>query len=368
MLWAALKVVDVADRLTILRELASELAASFERRRTPTDKTITALASLHAAADVLGHSPTQYEYRRLALELPELNLVPDATLRTWLGGVDWNTCLARALLDTVSDGDFVTANTGSRFTEDELVAAVRQYIAEHDGRVPSCAVLLAWARDPDVRARAGRRPLSHAPFTRYGGYLRFLERHGFVTEWTRLFDVQGRVRPIRWRFSDAELLGAINEVATLRHGTPREADYRDERERRREQVAAGMKPPDALLPSVSGLKKRFGPNWSDVLQAAGHESPPVVHTARAGTVRTQYSRDQVAEALTDAWTEIGEPFTQGAYQARRHRILTTDETNVIRLPSVAVVCRIFGGWANACEQCLPPTARPRRRRRGDQRA
>jgi hypothetical protein len=130
------------------------------KRGNEYQKAVAAVMSLRTADEVLGRPPTQYEYRRLAAELRELDLVPDGTLRRWLGG-SWSQCLARALLDTVSEGDFVTLCEGDLFQEAELVEAIRTYMAEHDGRIPTFSQLMIWTHMPSVRARPGRRPLSN---------------------------------------------------------------------------------------------------------------------------------------------------------------------------------------------------------------
>jgi hypothetical protein len=184
--WAAIATVDIADKMTLERELATEIALAGAKRRNVYQKVAAAVISLRTAAEVLGRSPTQYEYRRLATELPELDLVPDGTLRRWLGG-NWNQCLARALLDSVSEGDFVTLCEGDLFSEQELVEAIRMYMAEH-GRIPTFSQLMIWTHTPSVRARPGRRPLSNAPFVRFGGYPAVLERNGIVSKDARRFD------------------------------------------------------------------------------------------------------------------------------------------------------------------------------------
>jgi hypothetical protein len=184
--WAAIATLDIADKMTLLRELATEIALAGAKRRNVYQTVVAAVISLRTAAEVLGRSPTQYEYRRLAAELPELDLVPDGTLRRWLGG-NWNQCLARALLDSVSEGDFVTLCEGDLFSQQELVEAIRVYMAEH-GRIPTFSQLMIWTHTPSVRARPGWRPLSNAPFVRFGGYPAVLERSGIVSKDARRFD------------------------------------------------------------------------------------------------------------------------------------------------------------------------------------
>jgi Homing endonuclease associated repeat len=364
--WAAIGTLDIADKMTLLRELATDIALAGAKRRNNYQMTVAAVMSLRSAAEILGRSPTQYEYRRLTAELPELDLVPDGTLRRWLGG-NWNQCLARALLDAVSEGDFVTLCEGDSFSEAELVEAIRMYIAEHDDRIPTFSQLMIWTHMPSVRARPGRRPLSHAPFTRLGGYPAVLERNGIVSKDARRFDLRGRMLPLAWRFTDEELRAAVNQVTVELGRPPREADYLDARDAQRVRVAAGNAPAETILPSVSTLKKRFGPTWSDVLEAAGH--PRLESTRRARQPlhhsRVRWERDEVLEAVNQAWVEVGEPFTKDAYMSWRKRKLALAAKNgePLRIPHSEPICRMFGGWPQACDACLPPSTTKRRRRR-----
>lgn len=203
--WAALESVDDARQYTLLQELATHLAHAAGDPRTPANKVAAAIVSLRTAAEILVHSPTLIEYRSLRTLNPELELVPDGTLRRWLGLHAWNDCLARALLDAVSDGDFVTMPQGDAFTEETLVVAIRECIAYNDGAVPTLAGLLSWAHDPRVRARLGQRPLSWTPFQRYGGYRAVLERNGIVTDSLRRdgrrTDATSQVRILRRRLA-----------------------------------------------------------------------------------------------------------------------------------------------------------------------
>jgi hypothetical protein len=95
--WAAIQALDIADRLVILRELATDAWTRGAKRRNEYDKVPAAINSLRFAADILGKAPSQREYRRLADESSELGLVPESSIRRWLGGT-WNDCLRRALL------------------------------------------------------------------------------------------------------------------------------------------------------------------------------------------------------------------------------------------------------------------------------
>jgi Homing endonuclease associated repeat len=287
--------------------------------------------SLRTAAEVFGRSPTQYEYRRLRLSLPELDLMPDATVRRTLGR-SWNECVARALLDAVSDGDFITLAEGDAFVEQELVDAVR-----------SCA------------ADIGVQPLTQGPFRRFGGYRAVLARNGLFGDDPHRFDLRGRLLPSAWRYTDDDYRQAIKAVERELGHPPREADYREAYERRRRRISADDAPMESVLPSVSAQKKRFGPTWRDVLAAAGLQTPPIKRTARPGTSRTEWHREQVDEILKQAWVEIGEPFSSNAYiRWRRDKItFAADANESLRLPSVATIARIFGFWTAAVTACLP---------------
>jgi Homing endonuclease associated repeat len=272
-----------------------------------------------------------------------------------------------ALLDAVSEGDFVTLCEGDLFSEAELVKAIRTYIAEHDDRIPTFSQLMIWTHTPGVRARPGRRPLSHAPFTRLGGYPAVLERNGIVSKDAQRFDVRGRMLPLAWRFTDEELCAAVNQVGGELGRSPREADYFDARDAQRVRVVTGKGSAETILPSVSALKKRFGPTWSDVLEAAGQPRLERTRAARQPLrhSRARWERDEVVEALNQAWVEVGEPFTGPAYMSWRQKKLrlAAESGEALRIPHIEVLRRIFGGWSQACDASLPPSTKRRRRRK-----
>lgn len=357
--WAAVMVLDIADKLTILRELATEVAAAGLKRGNEYDKVRAAVISLRDAADLLGRSPSQYEYRQLAKENPEFGLVPDATLRRWLGNGSWDDCLRRAMLDAVSDGDFTTLAEGDRFTEQELVDAIRMYMGEHEGRVPVWAHFVAWARSPEVRARPGRRPSSNGPFQRLGGYREVLARSRLIGATDTRFDIRGRALPSKWKFTDEELREAVLGVARELGRPPREVEYRRARELARDR--------GVVLPSVSVLTNRFGGRWSSVLEAAGLDPGENANRSqrRTGHETTAYTRDELLQAVKWAWTELGEPFTKPAYARWRKAKLAepSDMEPAVRIPAVETICREFGGWPEAVGQALPPEVRRRLRRK-----
>jgi hypothetical protein len=80
--WAGIQELDVAGKYVVLRELATELALDDVRwTNTPKARVRHAVLSLHQAAETLGHSPTQSEYRELRESFPELDLMPDGSVR-----------------------------------------------------------------------------------------------------------------------------------------------------------------------------------------------------------------------------------------------------------------------------------------------
>ena len=251
--WGGFEVLDEARKHAFLREAATEVTVPGQPR-TVTDKVRRANACLRDVADLLGESPSLVEYRRARFHLPELKLVADGTLRRWLGARSWNDCLRRALLDAVSDGDFTQASHTEAFTEAELIAAVREYMDEHESEVPSLEQLRAWARDPEVEIRPGKRPLSGGPFARYGGYRAVLARAGLMNGRQ---DTRGRVLPTLYAYSEDELKAAGREVAERLGCTPRESEYRRERTRILSESESAGQP--RTFPTASTLSKRFGP-------------------------------------------------------------------------------------------------------------
>jgi hypothetical protein len=355
MCWAATMSLEVDLQCLLLRELASELARHLVEPRNPQEKIRAAIVSLREARDFLGHSPSQYEFRLLRGEFPDMRLMADGTIRRALGNGTWNECLARAHLEAVSDGDFTERSLSPAFTLDDLVECIREYVREHDGAVPKQRELLGWLRDPRIQARPGHRPLSARPFTRFG-YWQVLEAagHGDVLR----EDVLRAVRPgyangIRYRYSDAELLEAFHCVARELGRTPRETDYRDahaESLRRVRQAGGG----DAL-PSSTALRRRFG-SWARVVEAAGHNALPEWRPGKSRLPRApRYSESTLLKVLACAWVAIGEPFTIEAYARWRRDELrkAQDRSEEIFLPNVETITRRFGSWEKAGRHTRP---------------
>jgi hypothetical protein len=182
-----------------------------------------------------------------------------------------------------------------------------------------------------------------------------LARNGLFGDDPHRFHLRGRLLPSAWRYTDDDYRQAIKAVELELGDPPREADYREAYERRRQRISAGHAPMESVLPSVSAQKKRFGPTWRDVLDAAGLQTPPTSKTARRGTSRAEWQRDEIEKTLKRAWVDVGEPFSCNAYTRwRRDQItIAAAASEELRLPSVATIARIFGSWTAAVTACLP---------------
>jgi hypothetical protein len=126
-IWAGIETLDTALQHALLHELATVHARSALSPRSDADKVRAGVFKLRDVAEILGHSPTIHEYEKCRAAIPELDLPANGTVRRWLGG-NWNACLARALLDTVTDGDEALRPIGlnQRFEDGEILDAVRE--------------------------------------------------------------------------------------------------------------------------------------------------------------------------------------------------------------------------------------------------
>jgi hypothetical protein len=326
-----------------------------------------AITSLRDASRELGGSPSIKQYRRLRLDRPGLDLIPDGHIRRWLGNVGWNKCLERAHLDAVSDGDFATRGLGGVFSDDELETAARECFEELGGVVPSWTQYYMWAARPDVQARLGRRPKSPNPFQRRGGLPAVLHQMGLVSLAPVTVRADGVVRPAKYSYTREDIRAAICEVAAAFGGTaPRQIEYRRERERIQQESRSAGTP--RLLPCATVIVKRYG-TWAAALADAGFadpvaQEPPAFHESG----NTQYSDGEYMSILKQAFRDLGEPMTSGRYmrwreQQRPKQHLSGTHTCRYFLPTVGAFTRRFGGWQRACQLALGAAYDGRRRRR-----
>ena len=352
--WAAIDALDAGLQHEVLRELATRFASAGREPKTTRDKVGAAVAALHEAAAILGHSPSIKEYRALRQELHELELPPDSNIRRWLsqghpsGEGGWNGCLRRALLDAVSDGDFTSPLIGRtyRFDDSEIFAALRD-CADDLGHPPTMNEYLQWAKRPDVADRPGRRPLSYHPFERLHGLRNALLQAGVISANQARYAADGRLLPLRYAYSEQEMKDAILVVARRLGRSPRPMEYEHERQRiyKKTLVNNEMRP----IPTAAVIRDHFG-SWNAALEYAGLPAVESHLPSFTGKHRPRYTDPQIIEWLRRAWTEIGEPFTGKAYATWRSQILAAGETEI---PSLACAARTFGGWNAACRRALP---------------
>lgn len=350
--WAAIETLDVGAQ----HELSQRLDTLFDGNGTPTtshEKAAAAVAGLHRAARNLGHPPTRLEYRLLREEHPELKLPAETNVRRWLGTggaaiEGWNECLISAGLDTVTDGDFTSALSGRtyRFDDSEIFEALREY-AREPGRVLTKDAYEQWARSPEVMARPGRRPTSYHPFERLGGFRNALLLAGVITENEARYAADGRLLPLRYRYTETDMRDALLEVAKKLGRSPRSGEY--ERERQRIYQAVLRDKEIRPFPTAAVIRDHFG-SWNAALDFADLAPVDSHIPSFTGSHRPSYTEPEMIECLRLAWVEMGEPFTGAAYKAWRENELAKGTSNV---PTLDTVSRRLGGWNEACRRALP---------------
>jgi Homing endonuclease associated repeat len=304
---------------------------------------------------MLGHSSSLAEYRELRIRSPELALIADTTIRRVLGPT-WNDCLQRALLDGVSEGDFLTCTRTSPFTLDEIVTAVHEYVDEHDGCIPATELeFLAWAHDPKVQARPGRRPLDYRTFARFDGFEAVLRAGGFATEGARRHRARRGICQV-CRYSDDELRAAVQNVAATLGRNPSSSDYFAAHGQCIERLKATGE--GRILPGLQALHSRWGP-WPNVLIEAGLLSTETSRVPR----RTRYSEAELITWISRAWVSVGEPFTQNAYRTWRRNEFKSAAARGEHphIPTPETIRYGFGSWAIAIKRTLPSDRRARPR-------
>jgi Homing endonuclease associated repeat len=346
-IWAGIQVLDPGRADTLVREMATVHALSALSPRSDADKVRAGVYALRDVADILGHSPTISEYRKCRAELPELRLPPDGTLRRWLGG-GWNDCLARALLDAVTDGDLALQPVAlnQRFEDEEVLGALRA-CKDELAYLPSLTQYLQWARRPDVRERPGRRPLSYQVFERFGGFPEACVAAGLVPAGGARVAANGRVIPSLYRYQDEDLTNALVTVAAVVEGSPSRRQYRHQR---RLMIEAGrQRGENVTLPTAEVIVSRFR-TWNKALIAAGLEPLADSGQPHLGERPPRYSEAEKLEWIRRAWVDVGEPFTGGAYSRWRRKEMAVTGLSI---PCLPVLERTFGSWSRARELAIP---------------
>jgi hypothetical protein len=345
--WAAILVLDVGLQHMLLRELATVHAQSALSPRSDSDKVRAAVYALRDVADILGHSPTIREYRMCRDAFAEFRLPPDGTIRRWLGA-NWQGCLARALLEAVTDGDEALRPIGlnQRFEDEEVLAALRACMDEL-GYLPSLTQYLQWARRPDVRERPGRRPMSYKVFERFGGFPDASVAAGLVPAGGARVAANGRVIPSLYRYRDEDVTNALVTVAAVLNGSPSRRQYR--RQRRLMIEASRQRGDNTTLPTAEVIVCRFR-TWNNALIAAGLAPLADSRQPHLGERPPRYSEAEKLEWVRRAWVEMGEPFTGGAYSRWRKKEMAATGLSI---PCLPVLERTFGSWSRARQLAIP---------------
>lgn len=353
--WAAIEALSEPQKHEVLRELASVVAIDEASPRTAAQKVRKGVAALRQAFDLLGGSPSIQKYRQLCETLPELSLPADSSIRSWLGG-GWNECLSRALLPTISDGDFSEISQGSAYTREELIRAVRE-CAEDLGRPPFWSDYRTWAKKANDEGRPGRRPLSVRPFDRLDGFLKVCVDAGVIERGQAARDMLNRVIPAAHAYTKEECNAALQEVTRhLKLGrSPRTKEYSIGR--REILDAAATNGELRTLPGYLTITHHATDRtWDSALADAGLE--PLGGKATASNRharRPSYTDEELCEALRRGWAAVGEPFTAESYDAWRKQEIAriVSEGGRPHIPSPCSIGQRLGGWPNACLRAIP---------------
>lgn len=343
--WVGIMVLEPVGQFGILRELAT-LYASVAVPTTKRDRVRRAVAALYEAYFILQHSPSVAQYRHLR-EVSDLKLPADGDIRRWLGG-GWDVCLTRAGLPALGDGDFAARPSGTtnKFSDDDVFCALRD--CAHDlGHPPTQGEYFQWVVRPDVLERPGRRPRSYHPFERFGGLRGSLLAAGVIDQTEARHTVDGRLMPLRYAFSEQELIDALTEVAKRLGHSPRRSEYQRLRAEIHHRLAARseLQP----LPSADTIRKAFG-SWNAALTAAGLVPVETREPPFTNGKRPSYTAEAKLGWLSRAWRELGEPFTSTAYvRWRRDRAAKGLEAG----PSLTSIARTFGTWSEAARRARP---------------
>jgi hypothetical protein len=352
--WAAILALPAAMQHEVLAELQQRLGVA---AASGSDARIArAIAALREAEQLLGHSPSVNEYRRLHESRRELGWPPDGSIRRWLGG-SWNDCLRQAMLSTVPDGDAIVIPLGPKFERAEIIEAVEQCAAEL-GRIPSLSDYKGWSRRPDVKSRPGRRPTSQGPIDReLGGWINALAAAGVVTnaDVATVAPASSRVRAGNYFQTPERCIEALQDVAGRIGHSPTTIEYKAERTKIiAESEAEGQL---RTIPSYEAIHDRW-PIWEDALAAAGLESTGGRRHGRGGAPRgrkaPRVSEAHILDAIREAFAALGHPFTSQAYKAWRLEQTERDQAaGILRtLPSYHTIWQRYGTWEQAVNAAL----------------
>lgn len=331
-LWAALMTLP-ESLIHVFALVLRDYLALPELRKSPHDRRVAqAIGALREAADALaaeGKSPlvSVEVYKGLRAERPEAGWPAEATVRRVLGG-SWNEALRQARLEAVPEGDALITYEGGKFSPEELFDAVDACAKDMQahGIDPEQSLsrhaYIAWANRTDVRARPGRRPVSEGVFQRRGGFEAIREvvlRGGTPADIAALPLAAGLQRG--YRYSPAERIEALQEVAAALGRAPRATEYRRVRDRiLREERERGE--PKRPFPGYVVIIRHYG-SWDRALEDAGFEpfadsdTDPVTGRGRRVGATNIVTEEDMLEGLREAYAAKGEPFDTVVYKEYR---------------------------------------------------
>ncbi|MDX6453068.1 MAG: Homing endonuclease associated repeat [Gaiellaceae bacterium] len=354
--WAAVSALSPAEQQVLYQRLRDHLGDEFLAENSVSARIHRATDGLRRAAELLGHSPSINEYRKLRLAHPEEQLPPDGSVRSALGSGSWNHALAAARLDSVTDGDVMGVNLGTRLTEAECLAAVCA-CAKELGMVPSATMYRSWAARSEVRRRPGRRPLTITPMVlRFGNFGGALAAAGLIRDPSSAMTLaNGVVRMGTGRVTDDQIGAALQEVCDRVGHVPRSNAYGLAREQIiRESAAAGD---PRTIPSVATLIYRYG-SWNGALEKFGMDpfdaradvkpfTPPAFNKRLV-----VFSEEEMLAAIREAAASVKKGAKLGMQdyviwrKAEIDRSMRETET-ARRLPAPETIRRYLGSWLRA---------------------
>lgn len=167
----------------------------------------------------------------------------------------------------------------------------------------------------------------------------------------------GRLRSASYRLGPERIPEALREVAEQLGHAPRTNEYMNAREAiYRESERQGH---PRALPAYGTIARHF-PRWDQALIEAGLEPTRSRETRMSNEsawTGPRHSDDAIRWALREACDQIGEPFTQRAYEGWRRGQIAREARRAHELPSANSIGRRFGRW-NAAREAAFDTRTP----------
>jgi hypothetical protein len=357
--FAAVMALDDASRWDVLRAVQERLAVPKRDKDTATTRRAAAIRAVREACELSGDASISLNrYEQLRLNAPERDWPSARQLKRWLGASSWNDVLRSAHLDAQPDGDALIVPQGPAINTDEASAALRECASELE-HVPTLGDYLHWARQPAVRIREGRRPMSQGPFDRlFGSFSKALVAAQLTDERGRsvgpLYPSYGMLRGSAYRIGPEQIREDIGEVARRLGRAPRSQEYRYERTVIYDETKAQGHP--RALVSYGTIARKYR-CWDDALVDAG--VPPLGGRATGkgrrgipGRKGPRIGDYGIAAAIQEAYDTLGEPFTASAYSRWREAEIAANPRRRTELPSYYTIWRRLETWDAAVSFAL----------------